>query len=65
MTRIKKIIMLQTTGCDIVYHYRCGEKYRRLVIDRIENFSCNDTSEDQVFAGLEIDKLFMEAFKND
>lgn len=65
MTRIKKIIMLQTTGCNIDYHYRRGEKYRRLVIDRIKNLSWNDNSEDQVLAGLEIDNLFMEAFKND
>lgn len=65
MTRIKKIIMLQTTGHDIVYHYRRGEKYRRLVIDRIKNLSWNDNSKDQVLAGLEIDKLFMEAFEND
>ena len=65
MTRIKKIIMLQTAGCDIDYHYRCGEKYKRLVIDKIKNFSYNDNSKDQVLAGLKIDDLFMEAFGND
>ena len=65
MTRIKKIIMLQTAGCDIDYHYRCGEKYKRLVIDKIENLNYNDTSRDQALAGLEIDDLFTEAFEND
>ena len=65
MTRIKKIIMLQTAGYDIDYHYRCGDKYKRLVIDKIKNLSYNDTSKDQVLAGLEIDDLFMEAFENE
>lgn len=65
MTRIKKIIMLQKYGYDIEYHYRCGEKYRRLVIDKMKGITYTDTSKDQVLAGLEIDGLFKEAFEND
>lgn len=65
MTRIKKIIMLQKNGYDIEYHYRCGEKYRRLVIDKAEKITYTDVSRDQVLAGLEIDELFKEVFGND
>ena len=65
MTRIKKITMLKMHGYDIEYHYRSGENYRRLVIDKTDKMKYNDTSKDQVLAGLEIDELFKEAFEND
>ena len=65
MTRIKKITMLKMHGHNIEYHYRSGVNYRRLVIDKTDKMEYNDTSQDQVLAGLEIDELFKEAFGND
>ena len=65
MTRIKKITMLKMHGHKIEYHYRSGKNYRRLVIDKTDKMEYNDTSQDQVLAGLEIDELFKEAFGND
>ncbi len=65
MTRIKKITMLKMHGYAIEYHYRSGANYRRLVIDKTDKMKYNDTSQDQVLAGLEIDELFKEAFGND
>lgn len=65
MTRIKKITMLKMHGYTIEYHYRSGKNYRRLVIDKTDKMEYNDTSQDQVLAGLEIDELFKEAFGND
>ena len=65
MTSIKKVTMLKMHGHNIEYHYRSGANYRRLVIDKTDKMEYNDTSQAQVWAGLEIDELFKEAFGND
>lgn len=59
------ISLLTQLGYSIQYHYRCGQNYSRLVIDRIAEKEYNDNSNEQVLAGREVDKIFKEVMCDD
>ena len=58
MTRINKICVLVQAGVPVKFHYKQYTKQKRLIIDEIEDFKYNNTTEDQLLAGEYIDLLY-------
>ena len=58
MTRISKICVLVQAGVPVKFHYHQYTKQKRLIIDEIEDFKYNNTTEDQLSAGQYIDLLY-------
>ena len=58
MTRISKICVLVQAGIPVKFHYHQYSKQKRLIIDEIEDFKYNNTTEDQILAGQYIDLLY-------
>lgn len=58
MTRVNKIYYLSERGIPVKFHFNQYTKQRRLIIDEIEDFKYNNTSEDQLLAGEYIDLLY-------
>ena len=58
MTRISKICVLVQAGVPVKFHYNQYTKQKRLIIDEIEDFKYNNTTEDQLSAGEYIDLLY-------
>lgn len=58
MTRISKIFVLIQAGVPVKFHYKQYTKQKRLIIDEIEDFKYNNTTEDQLLAGQYIDLLY-------
>ena len=58
MTRINKIFVLVQAGVPVKFHYKQYTKQKRLIIDEIEDFKYNNTTEDQLLAGEYIDLLY-------
>ena len=58
MTRIGKIGVLVQQGVPVKFHYNQYNKQKRLIIDEIEDFKYNNTTEDQLLAGQYIDLLY-------
>lgn len=60
MTRINKIFVLIQAGVPVKFHFNQYTKQKRLIIDEIEDFKYNNTTEDQLLAGEYIDLLYWE-----
>ena len=58
MTRINKIFVLIQAGVPVKFHFNQYTKQKRLIIDEIEDFKYNNTTEDQLLAGEYIDLLY-------
>ena len=63
MTRINKICVRVQAGVPVKFHYNQYTKQKRLIIDEIEDFKYNNTTEDQILAGQYIDLLYWEHTK--